>query len=102
MGTDKHRGTQDRSGNETSPRITPEQALENTRELLQEKHDRDEQPKPWQEGASSPREGAEGYQSHGAAERAQELHEGEMRLQANGGSVGTHDRKNQAKRDKRS
>lgn len=102
MATTKNSGAKTRSDDDSSTRITPEQALENTRALLQEKQDKDEQPKAWQQAGATPQEGTVGYQSDGAADRAEKLHEGEVRLQANGGSISTHDRKNQAKRDKRS
>ncbi|MDQ3206969.1 MAG: hypothetical protein M3Q40_10815 [Pseudomonadota bacterium] len=99
MATDNIRGNPSRPQEQS--RITPDQALENTRGLLREKQEKDEAPKAWHEAGGAPPEGEPGYQSHAAAQRAQELHEGEVRLQANGGSIATHDRKHQAKRDKR-
>ena len=43
-----------------------------------------------------------GFQSDGARIQAEELHESEARLQGTHGSISTHDRHNQGKRDQRS
>jgi hypothetical protein len=83
-------------------KITPRQALANTRKLLEAKHEHDRQPPPWRQvegagGAVQP----SGYQSPEAAARAEELHAAESRIPAIQGSIGTQDRHNQGKRDKR-
>jgi hypothetical protein len=82
--------------------ITPEQALENTRKLLEAKREHDRQAPAWQQldGSHAP-EAQAGYQSDEAAARATELHAGESRLQAIQGSIGTQGRHNQGKRDNR-
>jgi len=82
--------------------LTPEQALEHTRQLLEAKHERDRETPAWRAldlatgGARQP-----GYQSPQAAEKAQELHAGESRMAQIHGSISTHDRHNQGKRDNR-
>ncbi|MGO4221933.1 hypothetical protein AB4Y64_08765 [Lysobacter sp. TAF61] len=84
------------------PRITPEQALANTQELLAAKHERDHQPQPWQQ--FDPGHGhvpKPGFQSDSAAAKAGELHAAESRMEATQGSIGTQDRHNQGKRDSR-
>lgn len=88
---------------ERKPRkITPEQALANTRALLDAKKEHDRQPQPWQrlDQQAGPVDHA-GYQSPEAADKAEQLHEGESRMQAIQGSIGSTDRKNQGKRDAR-
>ncbi|WP_202845680.1 hypothetical protein [Luteimonas saliphila] len=83
-------------------RITPEQALAQTRALLEAKQARDHEPKPWEVPASSdPIAGTPGYQSEGAARRAKRLHAAEARIPAIQGSISTRDRVNQGKRDRR-
>ncbi|WP_156899938.1 hypothetical protein [Luteimonas mephitis] len=82
--------------------ITPEQALENTRKLLEAKHEQDRQTPVWQQLDGSHAAGVQGgYQSDEAAAKAAELHAAESRLQAIQGSIGTQDRHNQGKRDNR-
>lgn len=83
-------------------KITPEQALANTRALLKAKKEHDRQPQPWQmlDQQAGPVEHP-GYQSPEAADKAEQLHEGESRMQAIQGSISSTDRKNQGKRDKR-
>jgi hypothetical protein len=82
--------------------ITPEQALANTRQLLEAKQEHDRQLPPWQQLDSQhgqvPKQGA---QSPGAEAKAEELHAAESRMQAIQGSIGTQDRRNQGKRDNR-
>ncbi|WP_024890534.1 hypothetical protein [Luteimonas huabeiensis] len=91
-----------RKGATRRARITPEQALERTRALLEAKQARDREPKPWEAvahgegGAAQP-----GYQSDAAARRAEQLHEAEARLPAIHGSNSTRDRLNQGRRDHR-
>lgn len=83
-------------------KITPKQALANTRALLEAKQQHDRQPQPWQ--TLDPQQShlpSEGFQSPEAAAKAEELHAGESRMQAIQGSIGTQDRRNQGKRDKR-
>lgn len=79
------------------------QALDNTRKLLEEKQAQARETPAWQaldqHGSSKAPES--GFQSDEARVQADQLHEGEMRLEGNQGSIGTHDRHNQAKRDNR-
>jgi len=83
-------------------KITPEQALANTRALLEAKHEHDRQPPPWQALGAAPGQAPQpGFQSDEAAQKAGELHAGESRMQAIQGSVGTQGRHNQGKRDSR-
>jgi hypothetical protein len=81
--------------------ISPDQALANTRALLEAKKRQDREGPAWQhlDGSASPAAGR--YQSPEARSRAEELHAGESRMPAIEGSISTRDRKNQAKRDKR-
>ena len=88
----------------SAPRkVTAKKALANTRKLLREKQARARQPQPWQaldghhHGAPQP-----GFQSDEARVQAEQLHEAEARLQGTHGSISTHDRHNQGKRDQRS
>jgi hypothetical protein len=82
--------------------ITPEQALANTRALLEAKQAHDREPPPWQSletpgsHASPP-----GFQTDEARIKADELHAGESRMQAIQGSISTQDRHQQGKRDAR-
>ncbi|MCY7355788.1 MAG: hypothetical protein LH470_12085 [Lysobacter sp.] len=84
-------------------KITPEQALANTRALLEAKKEHDRQPQRWQllDQQAGPVDHAAGYQSPEAADKADQLHEGESRMQAIQGSISSSDRKNQGKRDSR-
>lgn len=82
--------------------LTPERALENTRSLLESKHERDRTPQPWQSLDPAADHSPEpGYQSPQAASKAKELHAGEARLAPIHGSISTRDRRNQGKRDHR-
>jgi hypothetical protein len=84
-------------------RITPKQALANTRKLLQAKQAHDRQPPPWQALDSPPEQSphATGFQSAEAHARAAELHAGESRMEAIQGAVSSLDRIHQGKRDQR-
>lgn len=83
-------------------RTTPARALENTRKLLAEKQRRDMEPKAYRLLDTGPTEhGGTPFASETAATRSQELHAGESRMDAIHGSVSTHDRHNQGKRDSR-
>jgi len=84
-------------------KITPKQALANTRKLLQAKHAHDRQPPPWQALDSHPGQlpHAAGFQSGEAQAKAEELHAGESRMEAIQGAIGSQDRHNQGKRDQR-
>lgn len=83
-------------------RITPEQALEQTRALLEAKQAHDAEPRPWQDLPTGPAVAGEpGFQSDAAARRAARLHAAEARIPAIQGSVSTRDRINQGKRDHR-
>ena len=81
---------------------TPRQALAATRKLLEQKQAHDRETQPWQrldgQHAHVPEPG---FQSHEAADKANELHVAESRLKAIQGSAGTQDRRNQGKRDNR-
>lgn len=77
--------------------ITPEQAMANTRELLQRKNEEAQQAR----AAQPDQPGNTEFQSQEAQAKAQDLHEGEMRMQAVHGSVSTTDRHNQGRRDSR-
>ncbi|KGO99463.1 hypothetical protein [Novilysobacter defluvii] len=101
-------GSQDENRNDEQPAneqqdsrdrqsITPEQAMENTRELLERKNEAAQQ----QASQDQPGSDAGRYQDEQARLKAQELHHGEMRLQANQGSISTRDRHNQGRRDSR-
>lgn len=82
--------------------VTPQKALANTRALLEAKQEQARQPKPWQsEDKQGEQATGTGFQSAGAAQRAEDLHAGESRLPAIQGSIGTRDRLNQGKRDYR-
>jgi hypothetical protein len=82
--------------------ITPEEALANTRALLEAKTAHDRETPQWQligqQGAPTP-EG--GWESDEARIKANELHLGEMDAARIQGSVSTTDRRNQGKRDAR-
>jgi len=90
------------TGNRAAHKITPEQALANTRALLEAKKEHNRQPQPWQklDHQAGPVDHA-GYQSPEAADKAEQLHEGESRVQAIQGSISSIDHRNQGKRDKR-
>lgn len=83
-------------------KISPEQALANTRALLEAKKQHDREPQAWhaldREQSHTPQPGP---QSPEAAAKAEELHQAESRLQAIQGSISTRDRHNQGKRDSR-
>jgi hypothetical protein len=81
--------------------ITPRKALANTRKLLEAKQRQARETPAWQQIGTQPVQGHEGYQSPEAAAKAQELHEGESRMQGIQGSISTHDRHAQGKRDSR-
>ncbi len=83
--------------------ITPELALENTRALLEAKQQRERQPPAYLaiDSHAATEQPSRGFQSRGAKSKALELHEGEMRMEPIQGSISTHDRHNQGKRDRR-
>ena len=82
--------------------VSPEKALENTRRLLEAKQERDRSPQPWQQpGSARGQVGGTGYQSPEAASRARELHAGEARMAQTHGSISSHDRHEQGRRDNR-
>lgn len=85
-----------------SRRVSPQKALENTRSLLEAKHERDRTPQPWQSlDPVTDHVPQAGYQSPQAAGKAGELHAAEARLAPIHGSISTRDRRNQGKRDHR-
>ena len=81
-------------------RITPEQALANTRQLLAAKHEHDRQPQTWHQfdpnHAPVPKPG---FQSDAAASHAIDLHAGESRMKAIQGSISGQDRRHQGRQD---
>lgn len=82
--------------------ITPEQALANTRALLAEKQAHDRETPTWQRlGGGDGGAQHEGFQSESARDRAAELHQGEMHLDAIQGSVSSSGRRRQGRRDSR-
>ncbi|MGO4776723.1 hypothetical protein AB4084_14665, partial [Lysobacter sp. 2RAB21] len=82
--------------------ITPEQALENTRRLLEAKQEQARGAQPWQQLDSHHGHVPQpGPQSESAAQKAGELHAAESRMDAIQGSNSTQDRHNQGKRDNR-
>lgn len=82
--------------------VSAKKALENTRRLLEAKQERDRSPQPWQQlDAAAGQVGGPGYQSPEAANRARELHAGEARMAQTHGSISSHDRHEQGRRDNR-
>ncbi len=82
--------------------ITPKKALANTRRLLRRKQEAAHQVPHWQ--ALDGHHGhvpQSGFQSDAARVQAAQLHEAEVRMEGNQGSISTHDRHNQGKRDQR-
>ncbi|MBB1061227.1 hypothetical protein [Marilutibacter spongiae] len=76
--------------------------MANTRKLLAAKQEHDRQPAPWQEiGEHHGHVDHAGYQSDAARSKAVDLHAAESRVQAIQGSISTHDRHAQGKRDNR-
>lgn len=82
--------------------ITPEQALANTRKLLEAKQEHDRQVQPWQQldDGHGPAPHV-GHEFGEATAKAEQLHAAESRVQAIQGSNSTQDRHNQGKRDNR-
>ncbi|QNP40907.1 hypothetical protein [Lysobacter solisilvae (ex Woo and Kim 2020)] len=87
--------------------ITPEQALANTRALLEAKHARASEPPPWRQfdtdqshpvghHAVPERDASQEAQAEAHAEQR---HRDESRLEATQGSIGEQDRKEQTRRD---
>lgn len=87
--------TQDKD-NKQHPPITPEQAMANTRGLLQRKNEAAARTADDPPGSQAGR-----YQDEQARAQAQELHRGEARIQGTHGSISTQDRHNQGRRDSR-
>ncbi|MBB3342938.1 hypothetical protein [Luteimonas sp. RC10] len=83
-------------------RISPERALDNTRQLLEQHEAQARTPKPWEEiGHDGAAPATPGFQSPQARAKALELHAAESRQASINGSSSTRDRKNQGKRDRR-
>ena len=80
-----------------------EQALANTRALLQTKQAHDRETPSWHAFDAKARGKAPkaGYQDEEAKAKAVELHDGESRLKGIEGSLATQDRRTQGKRDSR-
>ena len=80
-----------------------EQALANTRKLLQDKQAHARGTPAWQafDHGSAGKSPGSGFQSDEAREQAEHLHEAESRLEGIHGASATHDRHNQGKRDNR-
>lgn len=81
--------------------ITPRKALSNTRKLLAEKQQHARETPPWQQIGSTAGQGHDGFQSPEAAAQAKDLHAAEVRMEGNHGSISTHDRHAQGRRDSR-
>jgi hypothetical protein len=83
--------------------ITAHEAMENTRELLAAKQSRARRPPAWQELDTTQhfKAGTPGFESEAARDRAVDLHQDEMRLQANEGSISDRDHQQQGRRDSR-
>ena len=85
--------------------VSPDEALANTRQLLEAKQQRDRETPAYRmleaqaEGRRA--EPEPGFQSESARAKAQELHAGEVRLDPIHGSISTHDRQSQGERDRR-
>ena len=92
-------------GRRKAPPLTPEQALARTRELLQAHQEQARETPAWRQlvdpHAVPQAVGAADHASAEAEARLRELHAGESRMRAIQGSVSTHDRRNQRKRDHR-
>lgn len=92
-------------GRRKAPPLTPEQALARTRELLQAHQEQARETPAWRQledpHAAPQAVGAADHASAEAEARLRELHAGETRMRAIQGSVSTHDRRNQRKRDHR-
>jgi hypothetical protein len=83
--------------------ITAQEAMENTRDLLAAKQARARKPPAWQEldHTQHAKAAKPGFESEAARDRAVELHQDEMRLQATEGSISDRDRHQQGRRDSR-
>ena len=96
-------GTRGGATRRSAGSLTPGQALENTRQLLEEKQAQAREPKPWHSiEPGSGQVSQAGYQSGQAAAKAQDLHAGEARMASTHGSSSTRDRRSQGQRDHRS
>lgn len=71
------------------------------RKLLEAKQHSDRQAVPWQVDANDGQVSQSGFQSPQAAQKANDLHAAESRMQGIHGSIATGDRHAQGKRDKR-
>ncbi|MFQ6311715.1 hypothetical protein, partial [Lysobacter capsici] len=100
---DEGSGEGDAGQAEREGHISAEQALENTRRLLEAKQEQARTPQPWQQldGSHGGHVPQPGPQSDSAAQKAGELHAAESRMDAIQGSNSTQDRHNQGKRDNR-
>ena len=87
--------------NAATKKITPRKALANTRKLLEAKQQHARETPPWQQIGAPGAPGHDGYQSPEAQAKANELHAGEVRMDGNHGSISTHDRHAQGRRDSR-
>jgi hypothetical protein len=93
-----------RAGVTTPYRISSDEALDNTRRLLAEKKARARKTPAWQAHDDIHPPGhvpAPGFEAGSARDRAEDLHEGEMRLNAREGAISDQDRVSQGKRDSR-
>lgn len=90
-------------GHAAPKHITAQEAMENTRELLAARQAKARTPPAWQEHDTSGhgKVAKSGFESGSARDRAVELHQDEMRLQANEGSISDRDRHQQGRRDSR-
>ena len=92
-----------KAGSSSKPRkITPAQALANTRRLLSQKHAHDREAPTWQHIGTPQAPAPEpGFQSDEARQHANALHEGEMHMHAIQGSISAQGRRSQGRRDQR-
>lgn len=83
-------------------KTTARKALANTRKLLRQKQEQARQVPPWQaldgQHGQAPQPG---FQSDAARVQAEALHEAEARMAGNQGSISSHDRHDQGRRDSR-
>ena len=80
-------------------KITPRKALSYTRRLLEARQQQARETPPWQQIGTAGAQGHDGYQSPEARAKANDLHAGESRMEGIHGSISTHDRHDQGRRD---
>ena len=102
VGADKNALAAGATGKPGTGTPAARKALAATKKLLAQKQQKDRQPQPWQQETDGQDQLPDpGFQSGDAKHKALDLHAAEMRQKPIGGSIGTRNRLNQAKRDKR-